>query len=94
MNTKQILLSLLSNADLATNKQLSALFTLLRTAVEKYESDEIDWHLVNGLTDSDILFLIAMTDTDLTVNFDATFLAAAVNFVIQLHWGEMEPVYH
>ncbi|MCY9873208.1 hypothetical protein [Vibrio barjaei] len=94
MNTKLILLSRVIRAELATNQQLTALFTLLRKAVEKYESDEIDWHLVNGLTDFDILFLIVMTDTDLTVNFDATVLAAAVNFVVQLPWVEREPVYH
>lgn len=94
MHTKLILISLLNTADLATNQQLSVLFNQLRKAVEKYESDEIDWHLVNGLSDLDILFLIAMTDTVLTVNFDSKTLAAAVSFVNQLHRVKREPVYH
>lgn len=94
MNTKLILLSLVSTAELATNQLPSSLFILLRQAVEKYESDEIDWHLINGLTDLDILFLIAMTDTELSVNFDTVVVEAVVNFVGQLHYAERKPVLH
>jgi hypothetical protein len=85
---------MLSMAELVTNQQVTVLFTLLRKAVQKYESDEIDWHLVNGLTDFDILLLIAMTDADLAVNFDAIVLEEAVSFVRQVHMLEQKSVYH
>jgi hypothetical protein len=94
MYTKLLLLSLVNTAELVTNQQLPPLFTLLRKAIKKYESDEIDWHLVNGLSDLDILFLIAMVDTDLSVNFDTTVLEEAVRFVGWVHKMETEQVYH
>lgn len=94
MHTKLLLLSLVNSAELVTSQQLTPLFNLLRNAVEKYESDEIDWHLFNGLSHLDILFLIAMTDTDLSVNFDTTVLEEALRFAGWVHKMERVQVYH
>ncbi|MGV2989604.1 hypothetical protein ACE1OE_18335 [Vibrio sp. E150_011] len=44
---------------------------------------EIDWHLMNDLSESNVLLLIVLAETDLTIQYDELVLSNAVNYVIK-----------
>lgn len=81
MHTKLFLLSLLHRAEQQTYQQLTTLFSLMRQAIERYNSEEIEWHAFNGLNDLDILYLIAITDTDLSAHYHITVIDEVMNFI-------------
>ncbi|ASI89635.1 hypothetical protein [Vibrio mediterranei] len=83
MNTKTILLAHIHRAKSQWNNGLSELFSMMSQAVMRVDAREIDWHLMNDLSESDVLLLIVLSDTDLTIRYDELVLSNAVNFVIK-----------
>ncbi len=55
---------------------------MMSEAVMKIDVEDIDWHLMNELTDADVLLLIVLTDIDLTINFNESILSQAVKYVM------------
>jgi hypothetical protein len=82
MNTKTFLLAQIHRAKLDCDKCLDDLFDMMSQAVMRTDSDEIDWHLMNDLTDDDILLIIVLNDVDLSINFTELILSEAVNYVM------------
>lgn len=82
MNTKTFLLAQIHRAKLDCDKCLDDLFDMMSQAVMRTDSDEIDWHLMNDLTDDDILLIIVLTDVDLSINFTELILSEAVNYIM------------
>ncbi|WP_439654175.1 hypothetical protein [Vibrio jasicida] len=82
MNTKTFLLAQIHRAKLDCDKCLDELLDMLSQALMRTDSTEIDWHLMNDLVDDDILLIIALTDADLTINFNELVLREAVKFVM------------
>lgn len=84
MNTKNILLKHIYRAKLDSDTCLSELLDLMNQAVVKTDAEDIDWHLMNDLSEADILLLITLTDVHLTINFNETVLNEVVQYVMEL----------
>lgn len=82
MNTKTFLLAKIHRAKLDCDKCLINLLDMMSQAVARTDPDEIDWHLMNDLTDDDILLIIVLTDVDLSINFTELILSEAVNYIM------------
>lgn len=82
MNTKTLLLAQIHRAKLDCDKCLTDLLDMMSQAVMRTDPDEIDWHLMNDLTDDDILLIIVLTDVDLSINFTEHILSEAVNYIM------------
>ncbi|OBT00489.1 hypothetical protein A9257_07350 [Vibrio cyclitrophicus] len=82
MNTKSIFLEYIHRANTQCDSCLNQLFSLMAQAVMKVDSDEIALHLMNDVSDPDLLLLIVLTDIDLTTQYDEIVLATAVTYVM------------
>lgn len=82
MNTKSIFLEYIHRANTHCDSCLNQLFTLMTQAVMKVDSDDIALHLMNDVSDPDLLLLIVLTDIDLTTQYDEIVLATAVTHVM------------
>ncbi|MCJ2378767.1 hypothetical protein LNL84_18310 [Vibrio sp. ZSDZ34] len=56
---------------------------MMSQAVMRTSPAEIDWHLMNDMVDDDILLIIVLTDTDLSVNFNEFVLRESVKHVME-----------
>ena len=61
---------------------LNELLDMMSQALMRTDSAEFDWHLMNDLVGDDILLIIALTDTDLSINFNELVLREAVKYVM------------
>ena len=84
MNTKSIFLEYIHRANTHCDSCLNQLFALMTQAVMKVDSDDIAMHLMNDVSDPDLLLLIVLTDIDLTTQYDEIVLATAVTHVMNL----------
>ncbi|TVU69907.1 hypothetical protein FQP87_20240 [Vibrio tasmaniensis] len=82
MNTKSIFLECIHRANTQCDSCLNQLFSLMAQAVMKVDSDDIALHLMNDVSDPDLLLLIVLTDIDLTTQYDELILAIAVTHVM------------
>ena len=82
MNTKTFLLAQIHRAKLDCDKCLDDLFDMMSQALMRTDSAEIDWYLMNDLVGDDILFIIVLTDANLTLNFNELVLREAVKYVM------------
>ena len=82
MNTKSIFLEYIHRANTHCDSSLNQLFALMTQAVMKVDSDDIAMHLMNDVSDPDLLLLIVLTDIDLTTQYDEIVLATAVTHVM------------
>ncbi|CAH6942600.1 conserved hypothetical protein [Vibrio chagasii] len=83
MDTKSILLKLVQQAQTNSDECLKELFELMRKAVIRGEMENIEWYIMNDMSDEDILLLLVTTDVDLSVNFDELVLIEAVRYVFR-----------
>ncbi|PTC02009.1 hypothetical protein C9980_25260 [Vibrio mediterranei] len=84
MDTKSILLFILHHANELTDHHLEGTFKLMKNAVQRISSEEIDWHLMNGLSDEDILLLLLLHDTDLSVQYRPSHIEEMVRLIVEL----------
>ncbi|CDT23277.1 MULTISPECIES: hypothetical protein [Vibrio] len=82
MNTKSIFLEYIHRANTHCDSCLNQLFALMTQAVMKVDSDDIAMHLMNGVSEPDLLLLIVLTDIGLTTRYDELILATAVTHVM------------
>lgn len=82
MNTKLIFLEYIHRANTQCDSCLNQLFSLMAQAVMKVDSDDIALHLMNDVSDPDLLLLIVLTDIDLTTQYDELILTIAVTHVM------------
>ncbi|MEZ8107043.1 hypothetical protein A6E07_11500 [Vibrio cyclitrophicus] len=90
MNTKYLLLEHIHSASESCDRRLNQLFTLMTQAVMRNDAEEIDWHLMNDMSESDVLLIIVLTNIKLTIQYDELILRSAVDYVMsskghQLH---------
>ncbi len=94
MHTKLLLLSMLNEMGHTQNQKLDMLLKLLSKAVQRYEPSEIDWHLINGLCDFDILYLIAATDVEISICYNSDAIASAIGYVRGSQTRNQRAMYH
>ena len=82
MNTKTFLLNLIHRAKLDCDKCLDDLFDMMSHALMRTDPEEMDWCLMNDLMDDDILLIIALTDADLSINFNELVLRETVKYIM------------
>lgn len=82
MNVKTTLLTHIHRAKLDSEKCLDELLDMISQAVARTDLGEFNWYLMNDLVDADILLIIALTDIDLTINFNDCVLIEAVKYVM------------
>ncbi|USD58792.1 hypothetical protein J4N45_14550 [Vibrio sp. SCSIO 43140] len=83
MNTKTFLLAQIHRARLDCDKCLIELLDMMSLAVMRNSSVEIDRHLMNDMFEGDILLIIALTDTNLSINFNEFVLIESVQYVMK-----------
>ncbi|MFA0192676.1 hypothetical protein [Vibrio lentus] len=83
MDTKNTISYLLSQAQENGDDCLTELFVLMQQALLRKPEEDIDWYLMNDMSENDILLLITLTDIDLSVQFSDEILIAAVRCVFR-----------
>ena len=83
MDTKNAISKLVNQAQTTCDDCLTELFFLMHQALLRSEEEVIDWYIMNDMSESDILMLIALTDTDLSVQFNDEIIILAVQYVFK-----------
>ena len=83
MDTKNTISNLLNQAQANCDRCLTELILLMQQALLRKPEEDIDWYLMNDMSDNDILLFVTLTDTDLSVQFNDEVLIAAVQFVFR-----------
>ncbi|MEZ8844594.1 hypothetical protein AB6E06_23445 [Vibrio splendidus] len=83
MDTKNTISNLLNQAQANGDGCLTELLLLMQQALLRKPEEDIDWYLMNDMSENDILLFVTLTDTDLSVQFNDEVLIAAVQFVFR-----------
>lgn len=83
MDTKNVLLKLIHQAQLTHDDCLREVFTLIKKAVIRSKTEDIDWYIMNDMSDNDVLLLIVLSDTELSVSFNEFIIVEAVRYIFR-----------
>ncbi|CDT56389.1 conserved hypothetical protein [Vibrio coralliirubri] len=81
MNTKNTLLNLVIGALADCDDSVRELFTLIHEAVKSCATDDIDWYLMNDMSEGDVLLFILLNDTELFIHFNEIVLIEATHYL-------------
>ncbi|CAH7185733.1 conserved hypothetical protein [Vibrio chagasii] len=81
MNTKTTLLKLIIGALADCDDSVRELFTLIYEAVKSCATEDIDWYLMNGMSEQDVLLFILLNDTELSIHFNEIVIIEAIHYL-------------
>ncbi len=81
MDTKNNLLKLVLDAQ---SNCVYELFFLIHEAVQRCEIGDIDWYLMNDMSESDVLLFILLNDVELSVHFNEITLLESVHYLFRV----------
>ncbi|MDN3630787.1 hypothetical protein [Vibrio lentus] len=81
MNTKNTLLKLIIGALVDCDDCVRELFTLIYEAVKSCATEDIDWYLMNDMSEGDVLLFILLNDTEISVHFNEIILIEATHYL-------------
>ncbi|PML07638.1 hypothetical protein BCT85_20160 [Vibrio lentus] len=90
MNTKNTILALVLQAQSDCGDSLQELFLLIKQAVIRSDVADIDWYVMNDMSDNDVLLLIMLNDIELSIHYNEVVLIEVVQYI----FNSVTPQYH
>ncbi|CAH7220227.1 conserved hypothetical protein [Vibrio chagasii] len=90
MDTKNTILAIVLQAQSECDSSLQELFLLIKQAVIRSEVADIDWYIMNDMSDDDVLLFIILNDIELSINYNESVLIEVVQYI----FSRAVPRYH